>query len=277
MEKSKPNVPVQSVERSIQILQAVKRHEQASVSTLASEVDAAKSTVHNHLLTLQRHGLVTQDNDSQFRLGHKILEYSSHFKRRYELTEELAPAIRDLAYNTGKHCTLLVENNEEGTVVLMFNGEDAPSVQIRERTTGPLHAIPGGKVILAYHSPLRDTYLNQRNLAQLTERTLDNPRKLNDELEQIVEQGYAMNEQEYTSDLRAISIPVIPRDDRKMAAISIIDTTEWLKDPQNAQDILNQLFAVQDRLSVYKSSSVDDFQNNRDERTSFWTQYGTSS
>lgn len=276
MNESNPNVPVQSVERSIQILQAVKRHEKASVTTLASEVDAAKSTVHNHLLTLQRHGLVIQDNDSQFHLGHKILEYSSHFKRQYELTEELAPAIRDLAYNTGKHCALLVENDEEGTVVLLFNGKDTPSVPIQEGTTGPLHAIPGGKVVLAYHSQLRDKYLNQRNLAHLTETTLADPSKLNDELDQIVGQGYAMNKQEYTSNLRAISIPVIPRDDRTLAAVSVIDTTEWLKDPKNAQDILNQLFAIQDDLSVYRSSSVDDFQNNFDERTSFWTQYGSS-
>lgn len=276
MRERRSNVPIKSVDRSIQLLQALSRRERASLSDLVTDINAAKSTVHNHLLTLERQGLVTRDSDGAFRIGPEMLKFGTDFKRQYDFVMTMSPTVHDIARQTGEICTFLIEVDREGVIVLAAEGEDSPSTSIREGVSGPLHAIPGGKALLAYHSELRDTLLRNEVMSDETAHTISDPEQLDDELDRIVAQGYSMNDEEYQSGLRAISVPMLPKDDRVVGALSVVGPTSRLQDPEYTRQILDLLFAAQTAPSVYRSTPATDTEPGSDERLSFWTQYGSS-
>lgn len=75
------------------------------------------------------------------------------------------------------------------------------------RDLAPAHAIAGGKLLLAFRDPWRETVLDAP-LGAVTERTVVDPHAMRDELVVARERGYATEDGEYRIGLRAIALPV---------------------------------------------------------------------
>ena len=52
--------PVRTTEKSLEIVSELNRTGETRVTTLANELEMGKSTVHNHLTTLEDHGYVVR-------------------------------------------------------------------------------------------------------------------------------------------------------------------------------------------------------------------------
>jgi len=202
------NVPINAVERSFAILQALGEHETVGVTDLAAELDLPRSTVFNHLKTLESGEYVVNDG-GEYRLGCRFLELGAKARDFHDIYEATRGEVNRLAEETGEISALLIE--EHGLGVFLHRAEGEGSVRI-DSYTGQriyLHGAALGKAILACLSDERVTEIvDRRGLPALTDNTITDRAQLWAELETIAKSGVAFDDQERLDGLRSVAAPI---------------------------------------------------------------------
>ncbi|WP_254810205.1 IclR family transcriptional regulator [Natronosalvus amylolyticus] len=218
------NQHVRAVVTSFRILEVL-RESGGGVSAIASELDLAKSTVHNHLQTLEQLGYVVAD-DGEYTLGLRLLDLGYHARRPYRLYEAAKPEADDIAERTGDRCQVMVREGTEGVYVYQTSGEQAITTDSHIGTRVDLHATAVGKAYLAYlpESDLEEI-LTSSPLEKITEKTTTDREDLLEELEEIREQGVAFNDEERILGMRAVGAPILAQDGTVLGGLSVSGPT----------------------------------------------------
>ncbi|MEF8758002.1 MAG: helix-turn-helix domain-containing protein, partial [Halobacteriales archaeon] len=87
--------PVETVERAIDLLEYLKVNGPAGIGEIAAEFDCAKSTVHRHLRTLEANSFLVEE-DGEYCLGTRLLDYGIRARDRYALFREARPKVDEL-------------------------------------------------------------------------------------------------------------------------------------------------------------------------------------
>lgn len=244
-----PNVPVKSVERSLRLVEAVQRRDGATLTELADELDVAKSTVHNHLLTLERRGYLVRE-DATFHVGYQFLDHGGFARERLPGYRFVRSTLRDLADGTGERCQFVARQGGEGFVLYQTRGADAVETQFRIGSHGPLHSFPGGKAILAQLPVERISRIVEENgLTAATAATITDPGDLFTELERTTERGVAVNEGEHSVGLSGLSVPV-ESESEVLGALCLVGPTHRLSDETTEQDLSNRLLEAANELEL---------------------------
>jgi IclR family acetate operon transcriptional repressor len=89
-----------------------------------------------------------------------------------------------------------------------------------------LHSSGIGKAMLAAMSPAEvGRILQNRGLPRFTERTVDTPARLRDQLAEIRARGYAIDDEEYAIGLRCVAAPIFDEAGGLAAAVSLSGPT----------------------------------------------------
>ncbi len=202
------NVPVNAVERTLAILQALRGQDTVGVTALAADLDMPRSTVFNHLKTLEAGEYVVNEG-GEYRLGCRFLELGAKARDYHAVYEAARGEVNRLAEATGEISALLVE--EHGLGVFLHRAEGEGSVHI-DSYTGQriyLHGAALGKAILAGLPDSRvDEIVDRRGLPALTDNTLTDRADLFAELETIADAGVAFDDQERLDGLRSVAAPI---------------------------------------------------------------------
>lgn len=246
----KRNVPVKSVERAIRLVQTIQRRNGASVTELSNDLGVAKSTVHNHLRTLERHGYLVREGDS-FQLGLKYLDHGGFARERKPAYAIARPKVRSLANETGELCQFVVGQRGEGIVLFQVQGEQAVETQSRVGMHAPLHSMPGGKAILA-HLPVEQVneIADRHGLPATTEETITDAGALFTELERVVEREYAINQSEHISGLDAFSVPIKSGDNDVLGALAVVGPSHRMSDEQYEREVTDSLLEAANELEL---------------------------
>lgn len=217
---SKRTTPLSTTETSLKIIDAIWTLDGARLSRLTDELDLAKSTVHSHLTTLQNARYVTKEGET-YHLGLKFFELGEYVisrKESYDVAEEM---IVDLSDRVEYVTDFSVE--EHGRVVSLYSDlyNTDPSF-LGNRRTFYMHNTAAGKALLASfdESKVR-RILEQWGLERETEVSISTPEELFDELEQIQDQGYAINDEESLEGLYSIAMVVSYSNGDACGAISV--------------------------------------------------------
>jgi IclR family acetate operon transcriptional repressor len=116
----------------------------------------------------------------------------------------------------------------------------------------PPHATGTGKVLLAYQPrEAIDAAIRQSGLPRLTPHTITDPEWLRSELDDIREQGYALDSEEMEEGVRCLAAPVLGPDGRILAAMSISGPAGRLD-----QDRIEQLIPHLKEIAAQFSQSL---------------------
>src|SRR6478752_7776940 len=143
---------IQSVDRAIRILKALAGGPgRLGVSELSERLGLAKGTVHGLLRTLQAHGLVEQDPDSdKYQLGPQLLQLSNRYLDLSELRTRSLAWSEALATRAGEAVRVGVPHGD-GVLIVHHVFRPDTSLQILEvGALLPMHATALGKALLAY-------------------------------------------------------------------------------------------------------------------------------
>jgi DNA-binding IclR family transcriptional regulator len=226
---------VKTTGTAFDILESIWRLETATLDELADEVDVAKSTTHRHLSTLIDRGYVVKAADS-YRLSFKFLDIGQFTRRRKQAYRLAKEKVRELADKTDERAQFIVEENGRGVYVHLASGEHAVTTNTYVGKHVPIHASAGGLAILAHlDSSTVDDIVEQHGLTAYTEHTIANRANLLDELDEIRDRGYSVNDQGHISGLRAMGAPVCDESGDVIGALSISGPTnrmqgEWFDD-----------------------------------------------
>lgn len=144
----------------------------------------------------------------------------------------------DLSKKTGQTVHLGILNEQEGVYIDKIEGETA-IIRFSKIGRGiPLHSTAIGKVLLAFKEP-KET---QRLLAdyQFTEQTPHTIKNRDDfmkQLEQVHQQGYAIDNQENELGVRCIAVPLLNYANEAIAGVSISTLISQVDDEKLANFI----------------------------------------
>lgn len=215
------NVPVNATETTLEIAQALQDHESVGVTDLAAEVDLPRSTVFNHLKTLEQNEYVVNEGGS-YRLGCRFLELGAKARSYHGVHEVARQEVNRLAKETGEISALLVEEHGLGVFLHRAEGEQAVHIDSYTGQRIYLHGAALGKAILASVPRGRvEAIIERRGLPALTENTITERDELFAELDEIDGRGVAFDDEERLDGLRSVAAPVRDSDGTVLGAISI--------------------------------------------------------
>lgn len=193
------------------LLQAlVERPEGVTVTGLSREVGWPVSTVHRLLTEMVRIGVARLDQDSKrYQLGMKLFELHHRAEEVRGLPELMLSVMRGLARQSGQTVFMGAREGANYFYVERIGGSDRVQIRAYIGERVPIHAASGGKCLLAFlPHPEMDSVIENINWERLTTNTHDDEESLREELSQVRESGYAVNDAEIQDGVRAISVPI---------------------------------------------------------------------
>src|SRR5690349_6369036 len=188
---------IQSVDRAARILEALAGGpRRLGVSELADRLGLSRPTDHGLLQTLQAHGFVEQDRDSdKYQLGAGLLQLGNSYLDLNELRARSLVHAERLAARADAAVRVGVMH---GASVVIVHHVFRPDTTLQILEVGaelPLHASALGKAILAYAPGAVVEDLLASELPKLTART-PGPAQLRREIDAIRERGVARERDE---------------------------------------------------------------------------------
>lgn len=221
----------------------------AGVSEIAESVDAAKSTVHGHLRTLQRRGYVASE-DGIYRIGLEFLHLGKHAQHSKDVFQMAKEKVDRLAEQTGELAECIIEENGLGFPLYRSGGEQTIRSPDPVGAGIPLHQLAAGKCILANLPAERvEEILDRHGLASRTPNTITSESELQEELDTVREQGYAFNKGESLPITIAISAPILTQN-QVYGALSITGPEKRINEPSYQQEIIDLLTGATNELAV---------------------------
>lgn len=225
----KPDSTIQSVDISCRIVETLEELGRVGVSELAEELGHSKSTIHDHLTTLQANQFVFREDDG-YRLSLRFVKLSQSVKDQQSNYSIIQEAVDELAEETGEQAQFGSE--DYGTLIYLYRtrGESDISRRFRPEVEEPLHCTALGKAMLAFMSQERiDRIVDYHGLEQRTPNTLTDYDELMDELDQIRDQKFAVDDEELANGMRCVAAPVT-RNNTVVGAIGVSGPVSRLDD-----------------------------------------------
>jgi IclR family acetate operon transcriptional repressor len=213
---------VRSVDRAAALLLALgDTAGEAGVTELARRLGLHKSTASRLLATLEKRGLVEQDEENgKYRLGLVVIRLAERAEQTLDLRSIAMPELDRLARATRETTGLGVLDDD---ALLTVAQADGPNLVAMGDWTGrhmPLHCAASGKVLLASLPEREVLRLVRRGLQQCTDRTLTRLEPLLEELARVRRRGFATAFGEFEPTMNAVAAPV---HDARGAVVAAVD------------------------------------------------------
>jgi DNA-binding IclR family transcriptional regulator len=211
---------IKATERSFKIIEEIRRRDGAGVTELADHFECSKSTISEHLSTLNRRGYIRED-DETYRIGLRFLQLGGHARSKEKLYHFGKKEIDEISAETGESAKIVVEEDGQGIYLYQSLGEHAVTTDSHLGTRVYLHATAVGKAIFAYlNEDRRSEIIDRHGLPEQTENTITDRGDLETRLQTIRDRGVAFDDEERIEGLRCVAAP-IEKDDTILGALSI--------------------------------------------------------
>jgi IclR family acetate operon transcriptional repressor len=194
-----------------------------SLTDLSYQLGMPTATVHRLLSTFEEFDFVEQNAEQGlWFVGLKAFTVGNAFLHRRDIVASSRPHMRTLVEQCGETVNLGVIDDGEAVFISQVESREMMRMIVRLGSRSPIHASGVGKALLANMSE-QDLaqILQQRGLARYTERSIDNPTRLREELQRIRQLGYALDDEEHAIGLRCVSSAIFDENGQALAAISL--------------------------------------------------------
>jgi DNA-binding IclR family transcriptional regulator len=196
------------------------------VSEIADRLGLTRPTVHGLLQTLQAHGFVEQDRDSdKYQLGAGLLQLGNSYLDLNELRGRSLVHAERLAARADAAVRVGVMHGASVVIVHHVFRPDSTLQILEVGAELPPHASALGKAMLAFMPDEAIADLLAEPLPRLTSRTLT-PSALREELSLIRERGYARERDEAILGESSIASPIFDHSGHAVGAIGVVGDTQ---------------------------------------------------
>lgn len=241
---------VSSVKRALEIVEYVWERDGAGLIEIADHFDLAKSTAHRHLTTLEDEGYLVSD-DKEYTLSFKFLALGEYVRTSDRLYELAKPVVEKMAMETEERAQFTVEDSGYLVYVHTAMGDHAVKTDSGVGKHVPMNTVSAGKAILA-HLPddvVREI-IDRRGLPKRTENTITDERTLVEEMDTIRDRGYALNYEESTPGLRAISVPVMDENGTVIGAFGLSGPTHRFSEERLETELVPYLLGIANEFEL---------------------------
>ena len=204
---------VQSVDRALDVLEALGGADHLGVSEIAARTGLVVSTTHRLLAGLADRGYVRQaEAHGHYSLGFKVLELAGGVQARTAALAALArPHLESIRQATSETTNLVILDRDLVVYVDQVPGLHNVRMFTQVGSSALAHTTASGKAILA-HRPaefISELYPGEREpLERLTPHTQTTVESLQDDFVRIRRRGYAIDNEEHEDGVSCVAAPV---------------------------------------------------------------------
>ena len=214
----------QSLTRALTLLERLSESpEGMHLTDLSYQLGMPAATVHRLLSTFEDLKFVEQDPEQGlWYVGLKTFTVGNAFLNRRDYVAIARPHMHSLVEQCGETVNLGVIDDGEVVFINQVESREVMRMIVRLGSRSPIHASGVGKAMLANMPQQRvSRILERRGLARFTDHTIDSPALLSNELEQVRQQGYALDDEEHAVGLRCVAAAIFDENGQALAAISL--------------------------------------------------------
>ena len=219
-----PSLAIQVIERMMTLLDALaKKSDPVSLKELSKSSGLHPSTAHRILNDLVLARVVDRTEPGSYQLGMRLLELGNLVKARLNVRDAAAGPMRDLHRLTGETINLSVRQGDEIVYVERAVSERS-GMQVVRAIGGraPLHLTSTGKLFLAQEDTRAvRSYGMRTGLAGHTRNSITEMVKLEQELAEVRQRGYARDNEELEMGVRCIASGIYDDSGQIVAGLSI--------------------------------------------------------
>jgi DNA-binding IclR family transcriptional regulator len=222
--KEKSEYLIQAVSHALDLLEQFRGEvDELGVTELSKRLKLHKNNVFRLLATLESRGYIEQNRVTEnYRLGLKTLELGQTFIRQMGLLRQSKPVLDALVSECNE--TSYVAVLKDYNIIYLDAVETDMTVRVVPRVGSrlPAYCTAAGKIQLAHMNDEElENYFQQRELKPYTDNTITNREVLKKQLKQVVENGYAIDDEELDIGVKCVSAPIRDYTRRIIGAVSI--------------------------------------------------------
>jgi IclR family transcriptional regulator, pca regulon regulatory protein len=217
-----------SLERGLAILGCfTPEHPMLGIAELAERLGMSRPTTHRYVSTLVSLGYLEQDASRKYRLALGTIDLGAGLNAM-GLCTHARPHLEELSQRSGYTAEIAVL---DGLEILLLDrmggkhtGRNRPYQEsVRAGSRLPAYCTSMGKVLLAYlPRGLREKLISEMDLTKRGPRTITSKAALSGQLEDVANEGLAINDEELLEGACAIAAPVREESGDVIAAVGLV-------------------------------------------------------
>jgi IclR family pca regulon transcriptional regulator len=254
----------QSLERGLAILGCFTPSRPVlGIADIADELGMSRSTTHRYVITLVALDYLEQGASRKYRLGLRVTDLGMSALNSMGLREHARPYLEELRQRTSyTTCISVLDGTEILCVDLARSFRRGLTEAERRLEPGsrmPAHATSIGKLLIAFlpEDEQRDV-LAALKPTKVGPNTITTKRNLRDELEQVREAGFAVNDEELQPELLAVAAPVRNASREVVAGVNIAARSSMISLEELVDALSPHLVSTADRISARLGYRRDD-------------------
>ncbi|MCD6306096.1 MAG: IclR family transcriptional regulator [Deltaproteobacteria bacterium] len=229
-----------------------------SLSEMVSRLSIPRQSLIRILNSLCDRGIVDRvGKRGAYRLGMRLLYLGNRLQDKIRLRSVARPCMEQLAQRTHKTVELSTLDRDQLVLIEQVEGTEGIRLYTRIGSAYPyLHAVAVGKIYLAHMTPeKRSKVLNAIGLPAVTEHTITCMDRLEKELGQVMETGYALEDQELRKGVRRIAAPIYDCRNQLTGCVGVAATIFSLELDER-EGVIRQVVQTAEQISNLMGNSI---------------------
>jgi IclR family pca regulon transcriptional regulator len=246
----------QSLERGLAILSCfTPQRPVLGIADIADELGMSRSTTHRYVITLVALGYLEQGASRKYRLGLRVTDLGMSALNSTGLREHAHPYLEELRQRTSYSTSLGVLDSTDVLFVdrvrSFRRGKNSVELNLHAGSRVPAYCTSMGKLLLAnLPEPARRELIAEMTLTKHARNTITSKKALRDELDEIQEAGFAVDDQELVANVCAIAAPVRNETHETIAAVALAAPCSIISLEELVDALGPHLVSTADRISA---------------------------
>jgi IclR family pca regulon transcriptional regulator len=246
----------QSLERGLAILSCfTPQRPVLGIADIADELGMSRSTTHRYVITLVALGYLEQGASRKYRLGLRVTDLGMSALNSTGLREHAHPYLEELRQRTSYTTSIGVLDSTDVLFVdrvrSFRRGKNSVELNLHAGSRVPAYCTSMGKLLLAnLPEPEQRELIAQMTLTKRARNTITSKKALRDELDEIQEAGFAVDDQELVANVYAIAAPVRNDTHETIAAVALAAPSSIISLEELVDALGPHLVSTADRISA---------------------------
>ena len=207
--REKSNYIIQAVAHALDVLEQFHTDAELGVTELSKRLTLHKNNVFRILATLESRGYIEQNRSTEnYRLGTKCLQLGQTYIQHMGLVQQAKPVLGEVVQACRETAYVTVMRQGKVVPVDLVEPDQAVRIVSHIGESLPLHCTAAGKVHLAFETGEDAQRSLLDSLQTHTEQTITDRTRLEAQLNEVSQKGYALENGEHLTDVRTVAVPI---------------------------------------------------------------------
>jgi len=214
---------VETLIKFFKIVELLEKNSELRLKDIAEKSNLDKSTVHRFLKTLLKYNYVKMNPvNKKYSLGLKFLNIATKVIESIDVRNIAHPYLVELERRTSEVIHLTTFDGDRIVYIDKIESNRPIRMYSRIGNVAPIYCTAAGKVILAFQKKdIIERIIKETDFVKLTDNTITDVKEFAENLKDIREKGFAVDNSEHEENICCIAAPVRDYSRKVRYAISI--------------------------------------------------------